>query len=185
MSVLDVLGALRRAVTDETSFAVVGAVARNAWAPPRATTDLDLAAAASPDVLLALSAALLPLGYARVREQRAEPNDPMPDIIIFRSDHAVPRQVDLLVAKTAFEVQALHRAVAVDVAGAEVRVVTPEDLVVYKLIASRPRDRDDVRAVARTQARMGRPLDWSHVEKWAAYWGITDRAAELRRDLGE
>jgi predicted nucleotidyltransferase len=185
VSLLDVLGALRLAVADEAAFAVVGALARNAWAPPRATTDIDLAVAASPDVLLAIQAALLPLGYARVREQRADANDPLPDIVIFRSDQAVPRQVDLLVTKTAFEVQALGRALAVDVSGATVRVVTPEDLVVYKLIAGRPRDRDDVRAVARTQARMGRPLDWSHVERWAAYWGVSDRAAALRRDLEE
>lgn len=185
MSLPAVLDALRQAVADARSFAVIGAVARNAWAPPRATTDLDLTAAATPEVLLAIEAALVPLGYARVREQRTDPNDSLPDIVIFRSDHAVPRQVDVLVAKTAFEEEALRRAVAVDVAGAPIMVVTPEDLVVYKLIAARPRDRDDVRAVARTQARSGRPLNWSYVESWAADWGITDRVAEARRELGE
>ena len=65
--------------------------------PPRATTDLDLVVVGDYATLVVIAAVLRSLGYAQVREQRAEPGDPLPDI------------------------------------------------VVYKLLADRPRDREDVR----------------------------------------
>ncbi len=42
-----------------------------------------------------------------------------------------------------------------ELARRRMRVATPEGLAVYKLIAFRPRDIDDILAVARTQARVG------------------------------
>jgi hypothetical protein len=119
VSIVDVLAAVVTAIGRSGSFAVIGAVARNAWAPPRATTDLEV----------------------------------------------------------------LRRAVDVDVGGLHVPIASPEDIVVYKLLADRPRDREDIRAVLRTQARAGRPFDWDHVERWAAFWRIADRLRALRLDV--
>jgi hypothetical protein len=162
------------------SYAIVGAVARNAWAPPRATTDLDVAIAAEPAAVAAAEGSLRELGYAPVRRHQVESDDALPDLIVFRSARSLPRQVDLLVAKTDFEAAVLARAVAVQVSGHRVLVASPEDLVVYKLLADRPRDREDAEAVILTQERAGRALDWSHVERWARYWEIEDRARALR-----
>ncbi len=161
-------------------YALIGAAARNAWAPPRATTDVDLSLAASASAIAALDSPLQSLGYVRVRQQQVDPSDPLPDIIVFRA----PRQpqLDVLMAKTPFEREALARAVPCQIAGEAVPVATPEDLIVYKLIADRERDRDDIRAVVRTQSRAGRSVDWAYVETWAARWGISDRAARARRD---
>jgi len=166
-------------------IAVVGAVARNAWAPPRATTDLDLAVAADSDAIAAVEQALFPLGYRRTREQKVDPSDEVPDIVILRTDEGALKQVDLLVAKTAFEAQALGRAVCIAVGGRPTPVVTAEDLIVYKLIAHRPRDVEDVRAVARTQSRAGRGIDWAHVQRWCDYWEIGDRLERMRDELGQ
>lgn len=183
MSLSDVLTAVEQAVGGGRAVAVIGAVARNAWAPPRATTDLDLTISAQPETLAAIETALRALGYTAVRRQQAEPTDPLPDILIFRGEEADPRQVDLLVAKTAFEEQVIARAECVAIGPCDVPVSSPEDLVVYKLLADRPRDREDIRAVLRTQARTGRPFDWRHVERWAAFWQISDRLERLRASL--
>ena len=69
------------------------------------------------------------------------------------------------------------RRAAVEIAGVTIPVATPEDLIVYKLIADRPRDRDDVLAILRTQARAGRALDWAYVERWTRFWNVSDRLA--------
>lgn len=183
MTLARVLSALVRAAGPE-DLAVIGAVARNAWAPPRATTDLDLAVSASASTLAAAEAALVALGYQCVRRQRADPADPLPDMLIFRSEAAGLRQVDLLVAKTDFERQALRRGTPIVVGEATVPVATLEDLIVYKLLADRPRDRDDIRAMLRTQARAGRVTDWDHIESWSRYWSVTDRLRALRAELG-
>lgn len=182
MSIVDVTRALSGAVAP-AALAVIGAVARNAWAAPRATTDLDLCIAAASEPLRAVEEALDRLGYRRVRCQQTDPADAQPDLLVFRKDDASLRQVDLLPAKTLFEREALARATPVDLAGVAMRVISPEDLVVYKLIAFRPRDREDILAVARARARAGHGIDWAYVSRWASQWAIDDRLATIRRDL--
>lgn len=82
-------------------------------------------------------------------------------------------------AKTAFETEVIRRAVPVEISGVAVPVATPEDLIVYKLIADRPRDRDDIGAIRRTQARAGRELDRDYIERWARFRGVSDRLEAL------
>lgn len=171
----DVLSALSAAAGSRPALALIGATARNAWAPPRATTDIDLAVAADPAVLEAVKEALQALGYEPVRSHRADPEDPLADLVVLRAPGGSLRQVDLLVAKTEFETEALRRAVPIEIAGVTVPVATPEDLIVYKLVAYRPRDRQDIAAIARTQGRAGRLLDRSYIRRWAEYWGVADR----------
>jgi hypothetical protein len=38
--------------------------------------------------------------------------------------------------------------------------------------------------VITTQTRAGRTIDWNHVDRWAEQWGIADRLARLRDELG-
>ena len=176
----EILGALAAACgSRRAALALIGAAARNAWAPPRATTDLDLAVSASDPLLESIQSTLQGLGYERVRSQRADPADAQADLIVYRVSTGELRQIDLLVAKTDFEQEVLRRAVPVEIAGVTIPVATPEDLIVYKLIADRPRDRDDILAILRTQARAGRALDWAHVERWARFWNVSDRLASL------
>jgi predicted nucleotidyltransferase len=181
----EILGALAAASGSRRALALIGAAARNAWAPPRATTDLDLAVSADDPLLESIGSALRGLGYERVRTHRADPADPQPDLIVYRASSGELRQVDLLVAKTDFEREVLRRAVPVEIAGVAIPVATPEDLIVYKLIADRPRDRDDMLAILRTQARAGRAPDWPYVERWARFWNVSDRLATLRGGMRE
>jgi hypothetical protein len=55
---------------------------------------------------------------------------------------------------------------------------------VYKLVADRARDRDDISAILRTQRRAGREIDWVYVERWAGFWSVLDRLAALRAQEG-
>ena len=130
--------------------------------------------------LIAVAGALESLGYSRVREQRAEPSDPLPDMLIFRADDTELRQVDVLVAKTPFEDDVLRRAETITVEELRLPVASPEGIVVYKLLADRPRDREDIRAILRTQLRTARPFDWSYVERWSEFWQIRERLDRLR-----
>jgi len=181
----DVFRVLEGAAGPDRDFCVIGAFARNAWAPPRATTDLDFCVAPAAAFLASAQSALDSLGLSPTRIQRADPSDPLPDLIIFRAARDGGfRQVDFLVAKTDFELEVLRRALPIEISGRTVPVATPEDLLVYKLIADRLRDRDDTEAIARTQARYGRDLDWPYVERWCEEWGIRARLDVLRTRLG-
>ena len=52
----------------------------------------------------------------------------------------------------------------------------PEDLVILKLLADRPVDRQDIEALVMTFSS----LDWTHIEKWCRAWEIEDRLKILK-----
>lgn len=53
-------------------------------------------------------------------------------------------------------------------AGGGIRVATPEDLIVLKLIADRPKDRIDLESLALLP-----DLDWNRVARWAREWKVS------------
>ncbi len=50
-------------------------------------------------------------------------------------------------------------------------MLTPEDVIVHKLIAWRPRDRDDIASILDA----GLALDVTYIEHWASEWEVLDR----------
>jgi hypothetical protein len=92
----EILAALAGCGAPSGALALIGAAARNTWAPPRATTDLDLAVSAADPTLESIHGALTGLGYERVRSHRADPADPQADLIVYRAAIGDLRQIDLL-----------------------------------------------------------------------------------------
>jgi predicted nucleotidyltransferase len=181
----DARALLQRAVSAlvaaNVRFAVVGAGARNAWAPPRASTDLDFGVVADAIEYARVRTELERAGFTCLRETRAEAADTVPAIATFEDTSMLepPRHVDLLVAGTSFEHEAIARAVERPVAAVDVPVVTREDLIVYKLIAWRSRDRLDIEEVLATARAGGVVLDWPYIRARAAEWGVEDRFREV------
>jgi hypothetical protein len=166
----------------KVEFAVIGGCARNAYAPPRATRDVDVSVAADVVGWGRVVEALGRAGFARPRTVAAEPSDPVPDVALFRD--AAGGRIDVLIAKTDFERQALaRRVVRLRIENRTLPVVTPEDLVVFKLIAGRPRDLADAEEVARTLIEAGRRFDWRYVRRWCSRWKILERLELLRGSL--
>lgn len=182
----DPLDLLRRVVRacEEASvqYAIIGAVARNAWAPPRATTDIDLAVAVDPTSYAALTAALAACDITIRRTLSSEPTADVPDLVLLEGPPGLLRRLDFLIARTAFERDAIAQSVEVDL-GVRCRVVRPEHLIVYKLIAGRPRDFDDAAEVMRTRALAGAPVDEEIIRRWSEEWGIADRVDQLLADV--
>jgi len=90
----------------------------------------------------------------------------------------VVRRLDLLIAKSAFEREAIGSAVVVDL-GVDCLVARPEHLVVYKLIAGRPRDLGDAEDILRTRKIAGEPVDLSTVRRWAREWEVESRLEDI------
>lgn len=163
------------------AYAVVGALARNAWARPRATTDADFGIAVAPHQLPALHELIDDLGL-RIRKQRPGDGE-VPELLLLCGRVDSSLRLDLLVASTPFEDSVLSRRRRVRMAGADVWVASPEDLLVYKLVAGRPRDLVDVEDVATTQKLAGATLDWDYVNYWTEAFGVADRARTLREKI--
>lgn len=75
-------------------------------------------------------------------------------------------RLDLIVAETRFQQEAMRRAVD--------GCITVEDVIVHKLIAWRRRDRDDIQSILAA----GHRLDVAYIERWAAEWDVADRWAK-------
>lgn len=71
-------------------------------------------------------------------------------------------EVDLSIAWIPWETDAFTRAEEVDFAGVRIRIPAPEDQLVYKLVASRPKDLEDARTLAQLHARR---IDFSRVRR--------------------
>jgi len=78
-------------------------------------------------------------------------------------------RIDVLLANVSYQEEALRRALD--------HVITAEDVIVHKLIAWRPRDRDNIASILEA----GRQLDDDYITRWAADWDVTDRWEQARR----
>ncbi len=139
---------------------VIGGVAVALWGEPRVTRDVDLKILLGRDeadrllaVLRTDYTPLLPDPQRALTEQA----------VLFVQDSAETR-LDLLLADTPYDVQAIRRGHSVEVEpGATICVCSPEDLIIYKLVATRLRDREDTASVVR---RQGDKLDDQYVLHW-------------------
>jgi hypothetical protein len=128
-----------------TPWYVFGAQAALMWGRPRLTTDVDatvrlggistdavVRALGSHGFSLSIQADLDFVQRARVLPLRHE-----------RSGLAL----DLVLSGPGLEDLFLERAIFVDVAGTAIPFISPEDLIVTKVLAGRPKDIEDIRGV--------------------------------------
>ena len=149
---LDLLKARR------TKYVIVGGVAVTAVGEPRFTADLDAIVFVDIDEFERLIAHAIKHGF------RADLDDELESVRAGGSGRLTRGRFhfDLIVRSLFIEDQALARSRTIRVFGRAVRFPSPEDLVVLKLVAGRPRDLLDVEGIVR---RHGRALDRAYVER--------------------
>ena len=144
-------------------WALMGALAALRYrATARMTTDADLLVEPSPAVAEAFEREGYDVQVAG--EDRSEP-----DMLLVRGKGD---RIDIVFATVEYLKQALDRATT--------GVLTLEDVIIQKLIAWRPRDRDDIASILDA----GHRFDARYIEDWAAAWEVEDRWAEAKRRAG-
>lgn len=151
-------------VEAQVPHALCGGLAANLYRDEvRATADVDLAIVVAPAKTVRIVQLLEQKGwkvepYWRHGEQ----------LRLSRPD--LPR-VDCIMATTDFERSAIERSIDANVEGDVVAVLTPEDLIVFKLVAGRARDYEAVAAIINT---LGERIDTEYVKGWLEQFGIED-----------
>lgn len=142
------------------SSIVIGGVAVALWGDPRVTRDVDLKVRLSRENADRLLSSL-PSDYVSLLPN---PNQALQrQGLVFMQD-ATGTRIDLLLADTPYDLAAIQRGRDVEVsAGMTIRVCSPEDLVIYKMIATRSRDYEDAQGIIR---RQGNTLDDAYVIDW-------------------
>jgi hypothetical protein len=167
---LAVVESAHRALSStEAPYCVIGALALGMYGTPRATFDVDfliLAQCNDPQPFLDL---LRTAGFA-INETWHDAN-PMAREVVLRLAHpATPHfPVDLVFSLSPFDRAVLDRRRAVDFHGLTIWMSSPEDLVLMKLRASRPRDFDDVISIVKNPCLQ---LDLDYLWNWADQLGL-------------
>jgi len=139
---------------------VIGGLAILAFGRPRFTQDAGLKVLLSRDEAPRLIAAL-PEEYKYLA---ASPEETLRQLgFVFVQDPSGVR-IDLLLAETGFDAQAMTSAREVEVLpGIIMTTCSPEDLIIYKMISTRARDHDDVPGIIRRQRNT---LDHKYIIDW-------------------
>jgi hypothetical protein len=127
-----------------TRWYLFGAQAAIMWGSPRLSADVDITVELSPDTITNLIAAMRIQGFDLVfgDDEFIERTRVLP--FIHRSSRM---PVDVVIAGPGLEEDFLNRVVGVALRGESIPVISPDDLIVTKILAGRPKDMEDVRAV--------------------------------------
>jgi hypothetical protein len=141
-------------------YMIIGGLAVQRWGQPRLTRDVDFTV-------------LLPPGREEVMLQEIVAAFPprVPNAVPFAIAHRVlpidvpgGSEADISLGLPGYEEEAIARSVQHELAeGRAVRLCSPEDLIIHKVLAGRPQDILDVEGIV---ARQGKKLDLSYIRRW-------------------
>ena len=157
---------------------IVGAVAVGAWGRPRATADIDITVLADETGLEAIVRAATGLGL-EVDRHWMEWNPVLRGSQVRLAAAGV--SVDVMRPRDRHEEMALQRHRTLTIDKHRLRFVSPDDLILMKLKAGRPRDFEDTVGILAAQ-REG--LDEAYLADWARRLGIADELAYVLRESG-
>ncbi|MGC9358263.1 MAG: nucleotidyl transferase AbiEii/AbiGii toxin family protein, partial [Anaerolineae bacterium] len=147
-------------------YMIIGGQAVLLYGEPRLTRDVDITLGTTPQRLGEV------LGMVEAMELRLLVDDPADFVrqtwVLPALDEESGLRVDFIFSWTAYEQQAIHRAHTVDVAGSPVQFAAPEDVIIHKALAGRPRDWEDVRSILRKQ-----DMDRSYIHRWLQEFSTT------------
>ena len=139
---------------------VIGGQAVLLYGEPRLTRDIDVTLGVGTD---RLPTVLHLLEEIPLRPLPEDPETFVGQTMVLPALHdATGVRVDLVFSWTQFERQALARARFVTLGGESVPFASPEDVVILKIFAGRPRDLEDVASIVQNQ----NDLDRTYIRRW-------------------
>lgn len=162
-------------------YAVMGGMAVRIHGIPRPTHDVDFTVALDRERLHDLFQRAIDAGYSVAEPYLRGWVDqvagmPLVKLRMYLQDHGI--DVDIFLAESEFQESLLARRQRENFEGDQIWFVSPEDLILLKLIAGRPRDLVDVQDIFFMQGQ----LDEAYLRQWAAVLDVTDRLEEALRD---
>lgn len=154
----------------EIPYIITGGMAVSVWGRPRFTADIDIVVEISPKNIKLLAKELLAVdkdvyvseeAMQEALERKGEFNFIHPQSQL---------KVDFWVIKNEFNKQELQRAVSKDMFGYKINFVSPEDLILSKLLWSKDlesfKQLEDIKSVLKISK-----VDLDYVKKWAEKYG--------------
>ena len=161
--------------------AVVGGVAASIHGRPRVTKDVDLVALTDEDGCEALLASAIRFDIVPRHDDVLE-FARTTKVLLMRHDPS-GIELDVSLGGLPFERQLVESATRVCVADVEMRVALPEDVIIMKALALRPRDVADIEGMVEAQPKLDLDRVRKQVEEFSAVLEEEDLLSELDRIL--
>ncbi len=140
-------------------YMVIGGQAVLMYGEPRLTRDIDIILGVTPDALPRVLEVASEVGLHILVDA---PGDFARRTWVLPTLHPESGlRVDFIFSWTPYERQALERARTFHIEGSPVRFAAPEDVIIHKILAGRPRDLEDVRSILRKQK-----VDAGYIRSW-------------------
>jgi len=152
---------------------IIGGIAVGFWGRPRFTEDID--------AMFLLSVDDIPAFLASARAENIQPRIENAEefarknrVLLLRH---VPTEIaiDISLGALLFEEEMVERSVLKTSGTLFIRLPTPEDLIVMKAIAHRPKDLEDIRSIVASHSY----LDKTRIEQWVKAFGEALEMPEL------
>lgn len=139
-------------------FCFIGGLALQHWGEPRLTRDVDVTLLTGWDNEAAYIDALLERYRPRINDAKGFALRSR--TLLLKSDDNIG--IDIALAGLPFEETAIERACRIEyLPGIQLLICSPEDLMVMKAFANRPRDWLDIESIIERQGKAA--LDWDYV----------------------
>jgi hypothetical protein len=141
-------------------YMVIGGQAVLVYGEPRMTKDIDVTLGVGPDHLEKIVELVKEMELTVLVSQPAE--FVQKTMVLPCQDSKSGVRVDLVFSFSPYEQQAMKRVKRIPILDHEVRFASPEDLIIHKIIAGRPKDLEDARVVLAKNPDM----DKAYIERW-------------------
>ena len=162
-------------------YAIMGGIAVRAHGLPRPTFDVDFVLAVPLERREGLFAAIEEAGYTVPDHYRGGWVDSVGGMPLFKVRLFIEGRgidADIFLMENDFQRDVMSRRIIDEIEGKPVRLITAEDLILFKLLAGRPRDLLDIKDILFMQGQ----LDEGYMRRWAAPLGVSE---QLEQALAE
>ncbi len=159
-------------------YAIMGGLAVRVHGIPRPTHDVDITIAIDRSQLPELYDAVRALGYTVPDAYTTGWVDqvagmPVVKFRLYLAGHGI--DIDVFLAESRFQEELLSRRQPIQIEATPAWIVSPEDLILLKLLANRPRDIADIGDILFTQGQ----LDESYMRHWGEQIGVLERLEDV------
>lgn len=170
---------LSAAAGEGVKIVIMGGMAVSAYAPPRTTFDIDGIVEIEEERIEGFLRRLKKAGFSTNEAAPVKVINGLPFITLYYPRSKV--YVDLFLARNEFQKQMMARSWRITVEGLTLEIVSPEDLILVKLLTGRPRDTEDVRQILLENSES---LDFGYLRGWARRLGVAVFLEDEIKSLG-
>ncbi len=141
-------------------YMIIGGQAVLLYGEPRLTKDIDITLGVNTDQLDVVTGIVSELGLKPIPENMEQ--FVKQTMVLPALDEPSGVRVDFIFSFTPYEEQAIKRARKILILKQEVSFASPEDVIIHKIFAGRPRDIEDARSIILKNPN----IDIKYIRKW-------------------